>query len=64
MRESAATLDALGLSGGVAAATADIQRRMGMAGKAVNPEEPDLQELVRAVLAVRLGQGPDPAVQA
>jgi 3-hydroxyisobutyrate dehydrogenase-like beta-hydroxyacid dehydrogenase len=64
MRESAATLDALGLSGGIAAATADIQRRMGMAGKAVNPEEPDLQELVRAVLAVRLGKDLDPAVQA
>lgn len=56
MRESAATLDALGLRGGLAAETAEIQRRMGMAGKAVNPDEPGLRELVRTVLAARLAE--------
>lgn len=54
MRESAATLDALGLRGGLAAETAEIQQRMGVAGRTVNPDEPDLRELVRAVLAARL----------
>jgi 3-hydroxyisobutyrate dehydrogenase-like beta-hydroxyacid dehydrogenase len=53
MRESAATLDALGLRGGLAAEIAAVQRRMGMAGGKVNPDEPELQELVRAVLAAR-----------
>jgi 3-hydroxyisobutyrate dehydrogenase-like beta-hydroxyacid dehydrogenase len=56
MRESAATLDALGLRGGLAAETAEIQQRMGMAGKVVNPDEPGLRELVRAVLAARLAE--------
>jgi 3-hydroxyisobutyrate dehydrogenase-like beta-hydroxyacid dehydrogenase len=56
MRESAATLDALGLRGGLAAETAEIQRRMGVAGKAVNPDEPSLRELVRTVLAARLAE--------
>jgi 3-hydroxyisobutyrate dehydrogenase-like beta-hydroxyacid dehydrogenase len=54
MRESAATLDALGLSGGIAAETAAIQERMGRAGRSVDPDEVDLRELVRAVLAARL----------
>jgi 3-hydroxyisobutyrate dehydrogenase-like beta-hydroxyacid dehydrogenase len=58
MRESAATLDALGLRGGIAAETAEIQERMGRAGKIVNPDEPNLRGLVRAVLAARLA-GPD-----
>ena len=49
-----ATLDALGLRGGLAAETAEIQQRMGVTGKTVNPDEPDLRELVRAVLAARL----------
>jgi 3-hydroxyisobutyrate dehydrogenase-like beta-hydroxyacid dehydrogenase len=56
MRESAATLDALGLRGGLAAETAEIQQRMGVAGKAVNPDEPGLRELVRTVLAARLAE--------
>jgi 3-hydroxyisobutyrate dehydrogenase-like beta-hydroxyacid dehydrogenase len=56
MRESAATLDALGLRGGLAAETAEIQERMGRAGKVVNPDEENLRELVRSVLAVRLEQ--------
>ncbi|MDN5927522.1 MAG: DUF1932 domain-containing protein [Hyphomicrobiales bacterium] len=56
MRESAATLDALGLRGGLAAETAEIQQRMGVAGKAVNPDEPSLRELVRTVLAARLAE--------
>jgi 3-hydroxyisobutyrate dehydrogenase-like beta-hydroxyacid dehydrogenase len=56
MRESAATLDALGLRGGLAAETAEIQQRMGMAGKVVNPDEPGLRELVRTVLAARLAE--------
>jgi 3-hydroxyisobutyrate dehydrogenase-like beta-hydroxyacid dehydrogenase len=58
MRESAATLDALGLRGGIAAETAEIQQRMGAAGKKMNPDEPGLRELVRTVLAARLaGRG-------
>jgi 3-hydroxyisobutyrate dehydrogenase-like beta-hydroxyacid dehydrogenase len=56
MRESAATLDALGLRGRLAAETAAVQQCMGMAGRKVNPDEPDLQELVRAVLAARLAE--------
>jgi 3-hydroxyisobutyrate dehydrogenase-like beta-hydroxyacid dehydrogenase len=56
MRESAATLDALGLRGGLAAETAEVQRRMGVAGGKVNPDESSLQELVRSVLAARLAE--------
>jgi 3-hydroxyisobutyrate dehydrogenase-like beta-hydroxyacid dehydrogenase len=60
MRESAATLDALGLRGGLAAETAEIQERMGRAGRVVNPDEENLRELVRAVLAARLAAADDP----
>jgi 3-hydroxyisobutyrate dehydrogenase-like beta-hydroxyacid dehydrogenase len=56
MRESAATLDALGLRGGIAVQTAEIQQRLGEAGKSVNAHEQDLRELVRAVLALRLAE--------
>jgi hypothetical protein len=56
MRESAATLDALGLRGGLAAEIAEVQQRMGMTGKTVNADEPGLRELVRTVLAARLAE--------
>lgn len=52
MRESAATLDALGLYGGLADAIADVQDRMGASGRGAGG---DLQAVVRAVLAKRLG---------
>ena len=57
MRESAATLDALGLRGGIAAETAEIQQRMGQVGKSVDADEENLRELVRTVLAARLAGG-------
>jgi 3-hydroxyisobutyrate dehydrogenase-like beta-hydroxyacid dehydrogenase len=56
MRESAATLDALGLRGGIAAETAEIQRRMGEAGGSVDADEENLRALVRAVLETRLAE--------
>lgn len=52
MRESAATLDALGLHGVLADAIADVQQRMGEAGL---QEKEGLREVVGAVLAARLG---------
>lgn len=52
MRESAATLDALGLHGALADAIADVQQRMGQAGRR---EEGDLRGVVGAVLRARLG---------
>lgn len=52
MRESAATLDALGLHGALAEAIADVQQRMGEAGR---PGKGDLRDVVSAVLAARLG---------
>lgn len=52
MRESAATLDALGLHGALADAIADVQERMGQAGR---QDIDDLQSVVRAVLKARLG---------
>lgn len=52
MRESAATLDALGLHGVLAYAIADVQQRMGEAGL---QEKEGLREVVGAVLAARLG---------
>lgn len=52
MRESAATLDALGLHGALANAIADVQERMGDAGE---QRADDLRATVGAVLKVRLG---------
>jgi 3-hydroxyisobutyrate dehydrogenase-like beta-hydroxyacid dehydrogenase len=52
MRESAATLDALGLRGGLAAAIADVQERMGAGGSETGAE---LHSVVRSALAKRLG---------
>jgi 3-hydroxyisobutyrate dehydrogenase-like beta-hydroxyacid dehydrogenase len=52
MRESAATLDALGLHGALADAIADVQERMGHAGE---QRADDLRATVGAVLKVRLG---------
>jgi 3-hydroxyisobutyrate dehydrogenase-like beta-hydroxyacid dehydrogenase len=52
MRESAATLDALGLHGGLADAIADVQDKMGASGRGAGE---DLRAVVRAVLAKRLG---------
>ena len=52
MRESAATLDALGLHGALADAIADVQQRMGEAGRQVKG---DLRDIIGAVLAARLG---------
>lgn len=54
MRESGATLDALGLHGALAREIAAVQDAMGMAGPA--PDAP-LAETVRHVLARRTGQG-------
>ena len=54
MRESAATLDALGLHGGLAAAIAEVQDRMGACGVA---PEADLQQTVDRVLGCRLEKG-------
>lgn len=51
MRESAATLDALGLHGALADAVADVQQRMGEAGKAAGD---DLHATVRGALTTRL----------
>lgn len=51
MRESAATLDALGLHGGLAAAIAEVQERMGACG--VTPDK-DLEQTVDRVLECRL----------
>ena len=51
MRESAATLDALGLHGALADAIADVQDRMGADGRATGD---DLHATVSAVLAKRL----------
>ena len=51
MRESAATLDALGLHGALADAIADVQTRMGAGGRAAGD---DLHATVSAVLAKRL----------
>lgn len=53
MEESAATLDALGLNGGLAREIAEVQRRQSGAGPARRNE--DLAETVRRVLAARLG---------
>lgn len=53
MRESGATLDALGLNGGIARETAAIQDAMAATG--VVPGE-DLRETVSCVLAARLGR--------
>lgn len=50
MRECAATLDALGLSGGLAHAIADVQAEMGLVGKVAGG---DLAAVVRAALAGR-----------
>lgn len=50
MRESAATLDSLGLHGALAEAIADVQQRMGNAG---NGGMDDLHSTVRAVLSRR-----------
>lgn len=52
MRESAATLAALGLHGALAEAIADVQDRMGTAGRA---DSDDLHAVVTTVLARRLG---------
>ena len=52
MRESAATLQALGLHGTLADAIADVQERMGEVGR---PETGDLHPVVCAVLKARLG---------
>lgn len=51
MRESAATLDALGLTGGLAREIAAVQERMGEAGVA---DADELEATVTAVLAARL----------
>lgn len=51
MRESAATLDELGLRGALAVEIAEVQARMGGAG----PVTGELRELVRRVLAARTG---------
>jgi 3-hydroxyisobutyrate dehydrogenase-like beta-hydroxyacid dehydrogenase len=51
MRESATTLDELGLNGALAAEIAEVQARMGEAG----PVAGELREVVRRVLAARLG---------
>jgi 3-hydroxyisobutyrate dehydrogenase-like beta-hydroxyacid dehydrogenase len=51
MRESAATLDALGLHGALANAIADVQEKMGDGGRASGD---DLHATVRAVIATRL----------
>jgi 3-hydroxyisobutyrate dehydrogenase-like beta-hydroxyacid dehydrogenase len=51
MRESAATLDALGLHGGLASAIAEVQERMGACG--VTPDK-DLEQTVDRVLERRL----------
>ncbi|MGV3549501.1 DUF1932 domain-containing protein [Rhizobium sp.] len=51
MRESAATLDALGLQGALANAIADVQERMGASGF---PTGDDLKTTVRAALRWRL----------
>lgn len=52
MRESAATLDALGLHGALADAIADVQDEMGSAGRS---NRDDLHAIVGDVLAKRLG---------
>jgi 3-hydroxyisobutyrate dehydrogenase-like beta-hydroxyacid dehydrogenase len=52
MRESAATLDALGLHGALADAIADVQERMGHADA---QRRDDLSATVDAVLKIRLG---------
>lgn len=54
MRESAATLDALGLHGGLAAAIAEVQERMGGCGVV---EEADLEAAVAGALERRLDAG-------
>lgn len=54
MRESAATLDALGLHGGLAAAIAEVQDRMGACGVA---PVADLQQTVDRALERRLEMG-------
>ena len=51
MRESAATLDALGLRGALADAIADIQERMGAVGRASGG---DLRAIVGTALAKRI----------
>jgi 3-hydroxyisobutyrate dehydrogenase-like beta-hydroxyacid dehydrogenase len=51
MRESAATLDELGLQGALAVEIAEVQARMGMAG----PMTGELRELVSRVVAARTG---------
>jgi 3-hydroxyisobutyrate dehydrogenase-like beta-hydroxyacid dehydrogenase len=51
MRESAATIEALGLHGGLAAAIADIQAEMGECGREAGD---DLHAIVPSVLAKRL----------
>lgn len=51
MVESAATLNALGLNGGLATEIANVQAQMGMVG---HQDGDDLQQAVRSVLAKRL----------
>ncbi|MBV0911999.1 NAD(P)-dependent oxidoreductase [Anianabacter salinae] len=52
MEESAATLDALGLTGALGRATAEVQRAMGRAGEIAAPSG-DLADTVRRTLAAR-----------
>lgn len=52
MRESAATLDALGLHGALADAIADVQERMGACGPGSGD---DLSSIARSILSRRLG---------
>lgn len=55
MGESAATLDALGLHGGLAREIAAVQARMGDAGVVAPPDGQALDRSVTAVLRARLG---------
>ena len=56
MRESAATLDDLGLQGRLADAVADVQQAMGQAGTAAETSSGDLSATLAAVLAARLAR--------
>ena len=56
MRESAATLDDLGLHGRLADAVADVQQAMGQAGTAAETSSGDLSATLAAVLAARLAR--------
>ena len=57
MRESAATLQALGLRGELADEIAEVQQRMGECGRQAPAEGATLQDLADAVLAARRGTG-------